>query len=190
MYQYITRHRGLYALYAFLLVISSVMSVFFAFILSEIFDCAQEKNVERLIMILFGGILFLVISVVTGYCFGIVKNHLLCKARQELKQDLFERILHKSVLEFEFRNLGEYMNELQNNLNLYEDLYFKNILQIPAVILSFAVAVGVCLYISPTLLLLIMVIGVLISVMVKKSVIFWQKRQQTTQSVQQCIRAK
>lgn len=168
MYRYIIRHRGLYAVYAFLLVISSVMSVFFAFILSEIFNCAQEKNVERLIMIFFGGILFLIISVLAGYCFGVVKNHLLCNARQELKHDLFKKILHQSVLEFERKNLGEYMNELQNNLNMYEELYFKNILQIPMVLLSFVVAVGVCLYISPILLLLIIVIGVLISVMVKK----------------------
>lgn len=38
---------------------------------------------------------------------------------------------------FESRNTGDYMNDLQNNLNMYEELYFNNILQIPMIVFSF-----------------------------------------------------
>lgn len=168
LYRYIIKDKKSYAIYVIFLIISSVTSVFFAFVLSEIFNCAEEKNLERLLAVLFFGVLFLFVSVSCGYIYGVVKNKLLCNARQELKKDLFQKLLYKNVLEFEEKSLGEYMNELQNNLNLYEELYFKNILQIPMVALSFIVAVIVCVYISPIILFVIFVIGVLISVMVKK----------------------
>ncbi len=44
MYRYIIKNRGLYAVYAVLLATSSAMSVFFAFVLSEIMNCAVEEN--------------------------------------------------------------------------------------------------------------------------------------------------
>lgn len=168
MKNYIVKQKALYTAYAVLLVASSVTSVFFAFVLSEIFNCAEAKNLERLCIVLFGGTLFLVISVLLEYLYGVVKNKLLYNAREQLKNDLFEKILQKSVLRFEEKNLGEYMNELQNNLNIYEELYFKNILQIPSLLFSFVIAVMVSVYISPVILFVILVIGVLISFMVKK----------------------
>lgn len=42
MYRYIIKNKGLYSVYAILLVVSSTMSVFFAFVLSEIMNCAAE----------------------------------------------------------------------------------------------------------------------------------------------------
>lgn len=168
LYRYIIKDKKLYVIYAVLLILSSITSVLFAFVLSEIFNCAEEKNAERLLAVLFFGILFLILSVLFGYGYGVAKNILLCNAREELKKDLFQKILHKNVLEFEEKSTGEYMNELQNNLNLYENLYFKNILQIPMVAFSFIVAVIVCVYISPIMLFVIIVLGLLVSVMVKK----------------------
>ena len=44
MYRYIIKNKGLYSVYAILLVVSSTMSVFFAFVLSEIMNCAAEGN--------------------------------------------------------------------------------------------------------------------------------------------------
>lgn len=52
MYRYIIKNKGLYFGYAILLVISSTMSIFFAFVLSEIINCAAEGNLQRLVRVL------------------------------------------------------------------------------------------------------------------------------------------
>lgn len=147
MYRYIIKNKGLYSVYAILLVVSSTMSGFFAFVLSEIMNCAAEENLQRLMRVLIVGIVFLLVTVFSEFFYGITKNKLICKARQDLKHDLFDRILHKNVTDFESRNTGDYMNDLQNNLNMYEELYFNNILQIPMIVFSFFVAVITCIYI-------------------------------------------
>jgi ABC-type multidrug transport system fused ATPase/permease subunit len=131
MYRYITKNRGLYALYAVFLIISSTMSVFFAFVLSEILNCAVEGNLGKLQKVLVFGIIFLIAAVLSEFLYGVVKNRLVCLARLDLKRDLFDCILHRKTTDFESRNTGDYMNELLNNLNMYESLYFENILQIP-----------------------------------------------------------
>lgn len=167
MYRYIIKNKGLYSVYAILLVVSSTMSVFFAFVLSEIMNCAAEGSLQRLMRVLIVGIVFLLVTVFSEFFYGITKNKLICKARQDLKHDLFDRILHKNVTDFESRNTGDYMNDLQNNLNMYEELYFNNILQIPMIVFSFFVAVITCIYIKPLMLLLILVIGGFTALVVK-----------------------
>ena len=118
-------------------------------------NCAVEGNLQKLVRVLLVGIVFLIVTVFSEFFYGMTKNKLVRRARQDLKQDLFNRILHKSVTDFESRNTGDYMNDLQNNLNMYEELYFNNILQIPMIIFSFLVAVITCIYIKPLMLLLI-----------------------------------
>ena len=63
MYRYIIKNKGLYSVYAILLVVSSTMSVFFAFVLSEIMNCAAEGNLQRLMRVLIVGIVFLLVTV-------------------------------------------------------------------------------------------------------------------------------
>jgi ATP-binding cassette subfamily C protein len=167
MYRYITKNKGLYALYAVFLILSSTMGVFFAFVLSEILNCAVEGNLGKLQKVLVFGIIFLIVAVLSEFLYGIVKNRLICLARLDLKRDLFDCILHRKTAEFESRNTGDYMNELLNNLNMYESLYFENILQIPMIAFSFLVAVLTCIYIQPVMLVLILVIGFFTAVLVK-----------------------
>jgi ATP-binding cassette subfamily C protein len=167
MYRYITKNRGLYALYAVFLIISSTMSVFFAFVLSEILNCAVEGNLGKLQKVLVFGIIFLIAAVLSEFLYGVVKNRLVCLARLDLKRDLFDCILHRKTTDFESRNTGDYMNELLNNLNMYESLYFENILQIPMIVFSFLVAVLTCIYIQPVMLVLILVIGFFTALLVK-----------------------
>ena len=84
MYRYIIKNKGLYSVYAILLVVSSTMSVFFAFVLSEIMNCAAEGNLQRLMRVLIVGIVFLLVTVFSEFFYGITKNKLICKARQDL----------------------------------------------------------------------------------------------------------
>jgi ATP-binding cassette subfamily C protein len=167
MYRYITKNKGLYALYAVFLILSSAMGVFFAFVLSEILNCAVEGNLGKLQKVLVFGIIFLIVAVLSEFLYGIVKNRLICLARLDLKRDLFDSILHRKTVDFESRNTGDYMNELLNNLNMYESLYFENILQIPMIVFSFLVAVLTCIYIQPVMLVLILVIGFFTAILVK-----------------------
>lgn len=74
MYRYIIKNRGLYAVYAVLLATSSAMSVFFAFVLSEIMNCAVEENLQKLLRVLIVGIVSLIVTVLSEYLYGITKT--------------------------------------------------------------------------------------------------------------------
>ena len=94
------------------------------------------------------------------------------------------------MTDFESRNTGDYMNDLQNNLNMYEELYFNNILQIPMIVFSFFVAVITCIYIKPLMLLLILVIGVFTALVVKHLEKGWNGVQEAMQNSLHLIREK
>ena len=65
-------------MYAILLVVSSTMSVFFAFVLSEIMNCAAEGNLQRLMRVLIVGIVFLLAKYACYYQEEKLSN-LFCK---------------------------------------------------------------------------------------------------------------
>ena len=95
VYRYIIKNKGLYSVYAILLVVSSTMSVFFAFVLSEIMNCAAEGNLQRLMRVLIVGIVFLLVTVFSEFFYGITKNKLICKMcirdRYNIVQDYSEQ---------------------------------------------------------------------------------------------------
>ncbi len=167
MYKYITKNKGLYVAYIVLMIISSFSGVLFAFVLSSIVDSATGNDLNKLVKVLIFAVCFVLVSCLSGFLYGRVKNKLLFHARNDMKNAMFSGILRRNVREFEDTGSAQYMNEFIGNLGVFENLYWGNMLEMPSVILSFALAVGACVYLEPLMLLIIVVMGTLTAVVVK-----------------------
>lgn len=168
MYRYITKNRKVFSGYLVLLIITSATGALFAFMLSELINCAVEQDEERLFQTLLISSAFTLFSVGSGYLFERIKNRMKTEARGEIKKDLLDSLLRKDVMQFESEDTAKYLSDFLQNLDVVETLYLDNVLELPTVILSFVIAVGICLYIEPVMLLLIVLLAIVSSALIKK----------------------
>lgn len=167
MYRYITKNKGTYIFYVIFLVLSSVFSVMFSFVLGGIMDSAVQGSVSILLRYTIGGIIFLVITVGSEYLYGIAKNRLVKLARMGVKEDMLAGLMKRDTLTFEGEKTSVYVSNFLQNLDMLESLYFNNVLDTPMVICSFLIAIVACLYIEPIMLLLIIVFSLFTTLVVK-----------------------
>lgn len=161
MYRYIVKNKGLYVGYVVFTIVSSVTGILFAFVLSEIINCAVAGEMARLWRTVAAGIGFVVAAVVSEYLYGYFKNSIICNARFCLKEDLFRAIFKKSMKKYESVNSAEYINNLSNNLNMFDEMYFQNVIELPLVLLTFIIAVAVCIAVEPLMLVVIVIFSVI-----------------------------
>ena len=155
MSKYITKKKVLFFTYFLLTLLASAGSIGFAFVLSEVIDQAAAGNMRGLLMAIGGGVLFLIVSVSCEYLYDRTLNRLLYHAVTSLKNDLYCAYFRKKNADYDRINSAQYINEITNNVKVFSDIYFTNVLQLPMVCLVFAAAVVLCLVIEPAMLFVI-----------------------------------
>lgn len=155
MSKYITRKKALFFTYFLLTLLASAGSIGFAFVLSEVIDQAAAGNMRGLLMAIGCGVLFLTVSVSCEYLYDRTLNRLLYHAVTSLKNDLYRAYFRKKTTDYDRVNSAQYINEITNNVKVFSDIYFTNVLQLPMVCLVFAAAVVLCLVIEPAMLFVI-----------------------------------
>lgn len=155
MSKYITKKKALFFTYFLLTLLASAGSIGFAFVLSEVVDQAAAGNMRGLLMAIGGGVLFLIVSVSCEYLYDRTLNRLLYYAVTSLKNDLYCAYFRRKTADYDRVNSAQYINEITNNVKVFSDIYFTNVLQLPMVCLVFAAAVVLCLVIEPAMLFVI-----------------------------------
>lgn len=168
MSRYITQKKGLFLAYFLLTWLTSAGGIGFAFVLSGIINQAAAGNMQGLLLAIGRGIFFVLTAAICGYLYDRVSNRLLYYARIGLKNDLFCSYFQKNTMDYERKNSAEYLNEITNNVNIFSEVYFTNVLQLPVVILVFAAAVVLCIAIEPVMLLVILCFSVAIALVSRK----------------------
>ena len=168
MYNYITRKRGLYAGYSIFTLLASLGGIIYAFVISELLDRAVDKDAKGLMSALVLSVVFVAAAVLCEYIYGVLANRLLFHARRGLKDELFRAFLGKSYETADTDNSGEYINELTNNVDTFAMMYFNNIIQLPIVVLTFVIAVVICIVIEPVMLMVIVAFSLLIALVSNK----------------------
>lgn len=154
MYHYMTDKKGKFALLVVLLVLSGAGGVFFSLVLARLVDCATAGNSGELLSALLSGVIYVVCYCLLEICYRSFKAAVIADARRRLKRDVFAGILGKSVAEFNEGNSGEYINELSNNVNTFEEIYFKNIVRVLECGVAFCGAAAICIRLQPLMLVL------------------------------------
>ncbi|MDE7353793.1 MAG: ABC transporter ATP-binding protein/permease [Acetatifactor sp.] len=155
MYHYITRKKAHFALLIVLLVINGSTGVCFSLVMSSLVDCAGG-NGEELPAALAVGVAYVAFYTLIAMCYRCWKASVIADARRCLKRDIFGGIMRKSVADFNAGNSGEYINELSNNMNLFEEIYFNNIVRVLECLISFATAAVICIKAQPLMLVLML----------------------------------
>ena len=160
MYRYLLRKKGYCLLFAALLVTNCVAGPLFSLVMSALVDCAG-KNAEVLFRTLLGGIGYAVIYNLLALSYRCMKTWILTDARYSLKRDIFAALMNRSVADFDAGSSAEYMNELSNNLNQFENVYWSNHLHLFECLISFIAAAAICISLQPLLLVLMLFLALL-----------------------------
>lgn len=160
MYRYLFGRKSHFILFVVLLVLSGGTGTLFSLVMSALIDCAG-KNAGELFRTLLGSIGFVIICILLELSYGCMKAKVLTDARYSLKRDIFDALMHRSVAGFDEGNSAEYMNELSNNLNQFENVYWGNYLSLMEGLMSFCAAAAICIALQPVLLLLMIFLALL-----------------------------
>lgn len=160
MYRYLLRKKGYCLLFAALLVTNGAAGPLFSLVMSALVDCAG-KNAEVLFRTLLGGIGYAVIYNLLALSYRCMKTWILTDARYSLKRDIFAALMNRSVADFDAGSSAEYMNELSNNLNQFENVYWSNHLHLFECLMSFIAAAAICISLQPLLLVLMLFLALL-----------------------------
>lgn len=160
MYRYMLRKKGRFLLFLVLLVVSSVTGLLFSLVMSALVDCAG-KTAKELFWTLLGGIVYVIIYNLLELAYRCMKSRLLTDARYYLKRDIFTSLMHRTVKDFDAGNSAEYMNELSNNMNLFENVYWDNFICLMESLMSFCSAAAICISLQPILLILMVFLAFL-----------------------------
>ncbi|MGN0504969.1 MAG: ABC transporter ATP-binding protein [Lachnospiraceae bacterium] len=158
MYKYLFLKKGKFILFAIGMCLLQAMGTGFALVLSALIDSAA-KDTATVFRCLLAGLLFILVFVGVDAVYILLKNSIKKDLRVHLKSDLFTAIMKKPVSAFESSNSAEYLNDFNNNLGMYETLYYDNLLMIPALFLQFGIAAAVCISLEPMMLLLMVVLA-------------------------------
>lgn len=160
MYRYLFRKKGYFLLFLALLVVSSITGSLFSLVMSALVDCVGKDGAE-LLRTLLGGIAFVVIDILLDLSYYCVKTKAVTDARYSLKSDVFSALMRRSVADFDAGNSAEYMNELSNNLNQFENVYWNNSIRLMEGLMSFLGAAAICIALQPALLVLMVLLALL-----------------------------
>ena len=158
MYQYLFRRKGVCLLLFALLLLSQACGSLFSLVMSALVDCAGRSAAE-LRTTLLASVLFVSVTVSLELSYRHVKAGLLADARYRLKKDIFAGIMNRSVPEFEAAGSAEYINELNNNVNLFESVYFGNMLSVVENVVGFGAAAVICIMLQPAMLALMVLLA-------------------------------
>ena len=158
IHRYISKQRGVCLLLLVLLILSTIGGSLFSLVLSSLVDCAG-KSTQELLRMLLGGVIFVTATVALELSYRYIKIKLLTEARYRLKQDLFASIMNRSVSAFDAANSAEYINELGNNVNLLESVYFANLISLLENLAGFIAAAVICILIQPVMLALMILLA-------------------------------
>ena len=160
MYRYLFRKKGYFLLFLALLVVSSITGSLFSLVMSALVDCVGKDGAE-LLRTLLGGIAFVVIYILLDLSYYCIKTKAVTDARYSLKSDVFSALMRRSVADFDAGNSAEYMNELSNNLNQFENVYWNNSIRLMEGLMSFLGAAAICIALQPALLVLMVLLALL-----------------------------
>lgn len=140
MRRYFFKFKFLTGINVFFILLASIMNVSLAFVLKSIVDVGSEGNLSKF----YKTMLFSVVYVFSTYFIEYIKRRLqaalIRKVLLSLKEDVFSSILDSDISSFNEDNSAKYISTLTNDINILEQDYFTNVLEMSANIISFIIA--------------------------------------------------
>ncbi|MBU3186410.1 ABC transporter ATP-binding protein [Clostridium estertheticum] len=140
MKKYFFRFKGLLSVNIFIIILTAVANVYLAFILKSIVDIGTNGTVSELKTALVFSLCYVVATFAIGYTRKFLEALYIKKMLIALKNDVFSKILGQNLKSFNEENSAKYISLITNDINIVEQDYFINILQIIYNAVSFLIA--------------------------------------------------
>lgn len=178
MKSYFLKHKSLLIISIIFIILSAITDVSFAFIIKAVVDVGSEGTVSELTGIMILSILFLTIAFLFSFFRRIAEAKFVKKSLISLKKDAFSSILKRDIKTFNEDNSAKYISTLTNDINIIEQDYFYNLLEIIDNIFIFTISTISIMMINIQITIGVFVIGVLpivIPILFSKKVSFRKK---------------
>lgn len=145
--------------------IFSVGSTFVALILRDVIDVSVSGDLKRFFTIVIQTAVYLAILCICYGIYSIFSKKFICKVTRMLRDNVFEGILKKNVSNFKSVNSADYLSAITNDVKNVEENYFNPLLLCLNSIIVFITSFAIMLYISP-LVMLCLIIAMLLLIIV------------------------
>ncbi|OON98676.1 MAG: hypothetical protein ATN35_04045 [Epulopiscium sp. Nele67-Bin004] len=130
MREYFIRHLDKLLGYVILTIIVVVCSTEWALITKDLVDTATERDMNNFVQTMVMGLVIVCILIVTEYFKKRSKNRLLKDIATNVKEDVFEKIIHRSPTAFGDKRSGEYISILMNDVEMVNNVYIDGIISV------------------------------------------------------------
>ena len=110
--------------------LNSIATIYMAFILRSITDISNGGDHTQLKRALFMMLCYSVTIAVIGFLRGILRRLYIKNIMLNIKKDMFDNIISKSIASFTSANTANYISAINNDTGLVEQDYFMSILDI------------------------------------------------------------
>ncbi|MGL5752289.1 MAG: ABC transporter transmembrane domain-containing protein, partial [Paraclostridium sp.] len=148
---YLFKYKLLFILRIITLSISSLSAIFFAYMLGNIMDTFTSEDIVDFNSLLYKSIFIIIFILVFTILDSFVSVRYNKKIMINLKNDLFNKIIHRDINKFKQTNTGNYISILNNDLQLIESGLYEGIFLIIYYIASFSFTITVMMSKSITI---------------------------------------
>lgn len=139
----------------------ALASICFDFIMGFIVDIFSNGDVENFIPIIIVTVTLIIVMFLAEYLDGLVMSKYIKNTVNYLRCDIFSKIISKDIKNFSLDNSGKYISILYNDVKLIEDSFLNNIFLVISSLLSFIISLCALFYISPYIVIFIVIFGIL-----------------------------
>lgn len=139
----------------------ALASICFDFMMGFIVDIFSNGDVEKFIPIIIVTVILIIVMFLAEYLDGLVMSKYIKNTVNYLRCDIFSKIISKDIKNFSLDNSGKYISILYNDVKLIEDSFLNNIFLVISSLLSFIISLCALFYISPYIVIFIVIFGIL-----------------------------
>lgn len=139
----------------------ALVSICFDFMMGFIVDIFSNGEVEKFIPIIIATVTLIIVMFLAEYLDGLVMSKYIKNTVNYLRCDIFSKIISKDIKNFSLDNSGKYISILYNDVKLIEDSFLNNIFLVISSLLSFIISLCALFYISPYIVIFIVIFGIL-----------------------------
>jgi len=140
MKKYFLKFKALSFVNIIFIVLSAATNVSLAFVLKAIVDVGIQGDMSKFYKTMIFSVAYVVATFVIEYIKKLLQAQLIKKALLSLKEEVFSSILDSDISSFNEDNSAKYISTLTNDINILEQDYFTNILEMTANIVAFIIA--------------------------------------------------
>lgn len=139
----------------------ALANICFDFMMGFIVDIFSNGDVEKFIPIIIVTVTLIIVMFLAEYLDGLVMSKYIKNTVNYLRCDIFSKIISKDIKNFSLDNSGKYISILYNDVKLIEDSFLNNIFLVISSLLSFIISLCALFYISPYIVIFIVIFGIL-----------------------------